>query len=184
MISVSDRGVPFPDELPEFAQHVLEVLRQPVEDKQVTVSLAQGSVTFAARLLARDATDMNLWSLAGKQACPERPCSHNAPYRNPRQMGTQRRAPRLKLPLTPIRRTLWSGNRLTPTQTPTPTRTPTPTATPTQTPTSTATLTPRPTVTPTPTPTSTPSPTCHLEPQMAAPNVAQPLALAPLYGLR
>jgi magnesium chelatase family protein len=38
----------FLDELPEFGQRVLEVLRQPLEDKVVTISRAQGSLTFPA----------------------------------------------------------------------------------------------------------------------------------------
>jgi magnesium chelatase family protein len=38
----------FLDELPEFGQRVLEVLRQPVEDKIVTISRANGSLTFPA----------------------------------------------------------------------------------------------------------------------------------------
>jgi magnesium chelatase family protein len=38
----------FLDELPEFGPRVLEVLRQPMEDKTVTISRAQGSLTFPA----------------------------------------------------------------------------------------------------------------------------------------
>jgi magnesium chelatase family protein len=34
--------------MPEFGQHTLEVLRQPLEDKIVTISRAQGSLTFPA----------------------------------------------------------------------------------------------------------------------------------------
>jgi magnesium chelatase family protein len=34
------------NEYPEFGSRVLEVMRQPMEDKQVTISRAQGSLTF------------------------------------------------------------------------------------------------------------------------------------------
>ena len=50
-ISLSHRGVLFLDELPEFGQADLEVLRQPMEDKIVTITRAQGSVTFPANFM-------------------------------------------------------------------------------------------------------------------------------------
>ncbi len=50
-ISLSHRGVLFLDELPEFGHADLEVLRQPMEDKVVTISRAQGSVTFPANFM-------------------------------------------------------------------------------------------------------------------------------------
>jgi len=50
-ISLSHRGVLFLDELPEFGHATLESLRQPMEDRQVTVSRAQGSVTYPASFM-------------------------------------------------------------------------------------------------------------------------------------
>jgi magnesium chelatase family protein len=47
-ISLAHQGVLFLDELPEFGPRVLEVMRQPIEDKIVTISRAQGSLTFPA----------------------------------------------------------------------------------------------------------------------------------------
>jgi magnesium chelatase family protein len=50
-ISLAHRGVLFLDELPEFGPRVLEVMRQPIEDKIVTISRAQGSLTFPANFM-------------------------------------------------------------------------------------------------------------------------------------
>jgi magnesium chelatase family protein len=47
-ITLCHRGVLFLDELPEFGPQVLEVLRQPLEDRVVTISRARLSVTFPA----------------------------------------------------------------------------------------------------------------------------------------
>ncbi|MBE0431106.1 MAG: YifB family Mg chelatase-like AAA ATPase [Dehalococcoidia bacterium] len=50
-ISLGHHGVLFLDEFPEFGHASLESLRQPIEDRAVTVSRVQGSVTFPASFM-------------------------------------------------------------------------------------------------------------------------------------
>lgn len=50
-ISLASRGVLFLDELPEFEKKTLEILRQPLEEHQVTVSRVNGSFTFPAHFM-------------------------------------------------------------------------------------------------------------------------------------
>lgn len=47
-VSLATGGILFLDELPEFQRNSLEVLRQPLEDKKVTISRAQGTLTYPA----------------------------------------------------------------------------------------------------------------------------------------
>ena len=47
-ISLSHNGVLFLDELPEFTTQAMEVLRQPIEDRSVTITRVSGKVTFPA----------------------------------------------------------------------------------------------------------------------------------------
>jgi magnesium chelatase family protein len=59
-ISLAHRSVLFLDEFPEFGTRVLEVMRQPMEDKVVTISRAKGSLTFSA----------NFQLIAAMNPCP------------------------------------------------------------------------------------------------------------------
>lgn len=50
-VSLAHRGVLFLDELPEFSRHALEVLRQPLEDRRVTIGRVRAAVTYPAQFI-------------------------------------------------------------------------------------------------------------------------------------
>lgn len=69
---MSHRGVLFLDEFPEFGHANLETLRQPLEDKMVTISRAQGSVSFPANFMLVAASNP---CLCGYYGDPVKQCS-------------------------------------------------------------------------------------------------------------
>ncbi|WP_456434514.1 YifB family Mg chelatase-like AAA ATPase [Thermosulfuriphilus sp.] len=69
-LSLAHNGVLYLDELPEFHRHVLEALRQPLEEGRVTISRASISVTYPARIQL----------LASMNPCP---CGHLGDRRHP-----------------------------------------------------------------------------------------------------
>jgi magnesium chelatase family protein len=76
-ITLSHRGVLFLDELPEFGHASLEVLRQPIEDKVVTISRAQGTTTYPANFMLVAAMNPCPCGYSGdpEQACTCSPSS-------------------------------------------------------------------------------------------------------------
>ena len=75
-ISMAHHGVLFLDELPEFNRRTLEVMRQPLEDRVVTISRALASTTFPANFMLVAALNP---CPCGFRTDPRRPCNCTPP---------------------------------------------------------------------------------------------------------
>ena len=75
-ISLAHHGVLFLDELPEFDRRTLEVMRQPLEDRVVTISRALRSTTFPANFMLVAALNP---CPCGYRTDPRRSCSCSQP---------------------------------------------------------------------------------------------------------
>src|SRR5262245_59564124 len=80
-VTLAHRGVLFLDELPEFQQHVLESLRQPLEDGRVAIARASGIGDFPARFQLVAAAN------PCRRGCPALDCCLCTPAERDRYLG-------------------------------------------------------------------------------------------------
>jgi magnesium chelatase family protein len=80
-VTLAHRGILFLDELPEFQQHVLESLRQPIEDGRVTIARASGVGQFPARFQLVAAAN------PCRRGCPSLDCCLCTPAERDRYLG-------------------------------------------------------------------------------------------------
>ena len=85
-VSRAHRGVLFLDELPEFSRRTLEALREPIEEGQITIGRASGSITFPSDFLLVAAMNPCPCGYLGhpRRACS---CSHRQAERYSRKIS-------------------------------------------------------------------------------------------------
>ncbi len=88
-ISLANNGILFLDELPEFQRSVLEVMRQPLEDRKITISRSRYSVDYPA----------NIMLVASMNPCPCGYYNHPAKECNCTESAVQRYLSRISGPL-------------------------------------------------------------------------------------
>ena len=71
-VSLAHHGVLFLDELPEFRRNVLEVLRQPLEERRITISRVAGSIAYPANIMLVAAMNPCPCGFLGD---PKKPCT-------------------------------------------------------------------------------------------------------------
>ena len=84
-VTMAHRGVLFLDELPEFSVRALEAMRQPLEDRSITISRAHGSVTYPADIcLIAAMNPCPCGNFGSDQHCS---CTDGAVYRYQRRIS-------------------------------------------------------------------------------------------------
>ncbi len=84
-VTLAHRGVLFLDELPEFSVRALEAMRQPLEDRRITISRAHGSITYPADIcLVAAMNPCPCGNFGSDQHCT---CTDGAVYRYQRRIS-------------------------------------------------------------------------------------------------